>query len=235
VEARVPQSVIAAHIRSSKTNFDLSTAALIQLTKAGVPAAVIEMMRNPATASAAAATPAATVPPASAGPAGAAGATGSSAGGSSVAPGPAPVSVAASTAATTVVSLTDGIPVPVELAEDVPLDAPAGAPLKFRATENLMAAGAVVIAKGAAVEGRVVDETKKRALGLGSKMTFELVGAETVGGQKVKLRATPAADKGGSRRPIDAGAKKKVKDLAAPAGSEFVAYVDGAQTVTVKK
>ncbi len=234
VQARVPQSVIAGHIRSSKTNFDLSTTALIQLTKAGVPAAVIEMMRNPATASAAATTPAGSVP-GTAGPAGAPGVTDSPAGGLSTAPGAAPVSAAGSSAATTVVSLTDGIPVPVELAEDVPLDAPAGAVLKFRATENLMAAGAVVIAKGAAVEGRVVDETKKRALGLGSKMTFELVGAETAGGQKVKLRATPSADKGGSRRPLDAGAKKKVKDLAAPAGSEFVAYVDGAQTVSVKK
>ena len=171
-----------------------------------------------------------------AGPAGAPGVTDSPAGGLSTAPGAAPVSAAGSSAATTVVSLTDGIPVPVELAEDVPLDAPAGAVLKFRATENLMAAGAVVIAKGAAVEGRVVDETKKRALGLVSKMTFELVGAETAGGQKVKLRATPSADKGGSHAAARRGCEEEGEGSGSvEADSEFVAYVDGAQTVSVKK
>jgi hypothetical protein len=134
-----------------------------------------------------------------------------------------------------VLTLSDGVLLPIELTEDVPADAASGTPLKFRAAQNLTADGVVVIAKGASVTGQVVDEAKKKALVLNSKMTFELTEAEGVDGQRIKIRATPGADKGGSRRPMDAGSKKKSKDLAAPAGSEFVAYVNGAQTVTVKK
>ena len=47
VGAEVPESVIIGHIRASKTKFDLSTAAIITLSKNDVPPAVIEAMRNP--------------------------------------------------------------------------------------------------------------------------------------------------------------------------------------------
>jgi serine/threonine protein kinase len=46
VGADVPEAVIAGHIRGSKTKFDLSTKGIIRLSKADVPAAVIEAMRN---------------------------------------------------------------------------------------------------------------------------------------------------------------------------------------------
>jgi hypothetical protein len=54
VEAKVPETTIVSQIRSSKTNFDLSTAGVIQLTKGGVKANIIEVMRNPKTDTAAA-------------------------------------------------------------------------------------------------------------------------------------------------------------------------------------
>ena len=48
VQQQVPVDVILSHIRSTKmTTFDLSTSELIRLTKAGVPAAVIDQMRTP--------------------------------------------------------------------------------------------------------------------------------------------------------------------------------------------
>src|SRR5579863_4993987 len=47
MKENVPTQVILGQIRSSKTNFDLSTAEVIRLTKGGVPASVIEAMRNP--------------------------------------------------------------------------------------------------------------------------------------------------------------------------------------------
>jgi serine/threonine protein kinase len=46
-QAKVAPNVIISQIRASKTNFNLSAAEVIRLTKAGVPAAVIEAMRNP--------------------------------------------------------------------------------------------------------------------------------------------------------------------------------------------
>jgi hypothetical protein len=54
VQQQVPVDVILSHIRSAKTtSFDLSTAELIRLTKAGVPAAVIDQMRTPGAVAAA--------------------------------------------------------------------------------------------------------------------------------------------------------------------------------------
>jgi serine/threonine protein kinase len=44
---KVPDTVIVGQIRASKTRFDLSTAGIIQLTRAGVTPAVIEAMRHP--------------------------------------------------------------------------------------------------------------------------------------------------------------------------------------------
>jgi hypothetical protein len=45
--AKVAPSVIVSQIRTSKTSFNLSSGEVIRLSKAGVPAAVIEAMRNP--------------------------------------------------------------------------------------------------------------------------------------------------------------------------------------------
>jgi hypothetical protein len=55
VQQQVPVDVILNHIRSTKTtSFDLSTSELIRLTKAGVPATVIDQMRTPGAVAAAA-------------------------------------------------------------------------------------------------------------------------------------------------------------------------------------
>ena len=47
VQAKVPVALILTHIRASKPGFDLSTAEVIRLTKAGVPESVIEAMHDP--------------------------------------------------------------------------------------------------------------------------------------------------------------------------------------------
>jgi serine/threonine-protein kinase len=52
--AKVPAPIIIGHIQSQPNQFDLSTAAIIRLTQAGVPAAVIEAMQHPKGAVAAA-------------------------------------------------------------------------------------------------------------------------------------------------------------------------------------
>jgi predicted Ser/Thr protein kinase len=48
VQAKVSTPLIIDQIQSSKTQFNLSTAEIIRLTKAGVPDTVIQAMRNPA-------------------------------------------------------------------------------------------------------------------------------------------------------------------------------------------
>jgi predicted Ser/Thr protein kinase len=48
VQAKVSTPLIIGQIQSSKTKFDLSTAEIIRLTKAGVPDTVIQAMRDPA-------------------------------------------------------------------------------------------------------------------------------------------------------------------------------------------
>jgi hypothetical protein len=57
VAAQLPDGVIIAKIRASKTKFDLSAPALIDLNKRGVPAAVVQVMINPTADSSAPAAP----------------------------------------------------------------------------------------------------------------------------------------------------------------------------------
>ena len=47
VANKVPTSVILSQMRASKTNFVLTSAEVIRLSKAGVPGNIIEAMRDP--------------------------------------------------------------------------------------------------------------------------------------------------------------------------------------------
>ena len=67
-------------------------------------------------------------------------------------------------------------------------------------------------------------------------MTFRLLLADAVDGKKVNVRAEPSRGKDApAKRPIDSGAKGKTKEIAAAAGSQYVAYIEGEQTVSVHK
>lgn len=207
VEAKIRTSAILDHIRASTTNFDLSTDEVIRLSKAGVPDAVIQAMRDPSRIpEKKEPAPAASAPP--------------------------PAATPTPAAQTLAVALADGIPVALRLAHDIPNDAKAGMPLKFEVTKEVVVDGAVVIAQGAAVTGSIAEEGKRAIVSL-KKMTFELSDVEAAGGKKLKVRATPTGS-GPTRRPVDQG-KKKVKDIASPAGTEYVAYIDGAQAVTIQR
>src|SRR5215469_13086079 len=58
VSAKLPTDVIITKIQTSKTNFDLSTDALVKLNQSGVPADVVKAMMQKNSASAANADPA---------------------------------------------------------------------------------------------------------------------------------------------------------------------------------
>ncbi len=190
-QAKVSPELMISQIRASKTNFNLSAAEVIRLSKAGVPAAVIEAMRNPQAVPAPVAAPVVTPPE---------------------------IDIP--------VVLGDALPVRLTLAEDIPKDAAEGDPVRFEVAHDVRVDDTVVIPKGSKAVGVIVDGAKRKILGIGGKMTFRLERVTAVGGQKVSIRATPSIDRKGI-------SKRALKP--ATAGAEFVGYVDGSNTVTVKK
>lgn len=188
-KAQVAPNVIVSQIRASKTNFNLSAAEVIRLTKAGVPSEVIEAMRNPGAA-------------------------------------PAPVA--------TPVILRDGSPIRLTLAKDIPNDALPDEALSFEAADDVKVDGSVAIAKGAAATGAIVDGARRKMLVMRGKMTFQLDSVNAVDGQKVALRATPDRRDGSSKRSVDTGGRKP-KGVAAAAGTAYVGYIEGTNTVMVKR
>jgi hypothetical protein len=210
VEADVPVPVMLGQIRSSKTSFDLSTAAVIKLTEGGVPAAVIEAMRHPADAPAPAPAPTPT----------------------HVAP---PAAPATPTATGRAVRVIGGVPFAVALVEDIPADAEPGRPLRFRVIREVRSEDAVVLAEGAVLTGELTGAEKKRRLGR-SRATYRLLEVAAVDGSKLKVRATPGRP-GDSReeRPVEVPGHAPSKEVLVHAGTEFVAYFDGDQTVSMRR
>jgi serine/threonine protein kinase len=130
-----------------------------------------------------------------------------------------------------IVSLSDGTPVYLLLSQVIPINARAGAPLRFHVAADVTVDDAVAIHKGATATGEIVDAPKK-VLGIGAKMTFRLDTVDAADGQKIPIRVT--VDARSPKRQVDTGAKKP-KEVAATAGTAYEAYIDGTKTVTLKK
>jgi serine/threonine-protein kinase len=150
-------------------------------------------------------------------------------------PGSPPVAKAEVRGQTYTVQVLAGLPFPITLMEDVMPDAEPGQALRFQAAKDFLVGQALVIARGAAVTGQIVSAGKKNILGRTGKPTFRLVQADAVDGSKLKVRAVPG-------RRLDDKAERSIepagyrgKELLAPAGSQYLAYVEGDQTVIVKK
>jgi len=213
VQAKVAPSVIISQIRSTKSHFNFSTSELIRLSKAGVPENVINAMRDPK------GTSALVVPP------------------KPVVPGDTPPPGRTGSHEAVMLSVDDGLPFRITLDQDVLADAPQGQLLRFTVTDGLQVGDALVIAKGAGVTGAIASEAgKKKFLGIGGKVTFRLEKVDAVDGQKISIRAAAKrrAD-GPAARPLDTGKGSKSKDVAAARGTQYVGYVDGQQTVSVRK
>ncbi len=226
-QAKVAPAVMLGQIRSGKTNFNLSAAEIIRLTKAGVPAVVIEAMRDPkAVAALDSRVPKATPAPVAA-----------------VAPPPAPVSSTPATPpapapAPAVVTVPDGSPFRTLLAADIPADAPEGQAIRFVTADDVRAGDYIVIHKGTVVTGAIVDAAgKKKFLGIGGKqMTFRLLQVDAADGHKLDVRCIPSKRADAPPvRPVENPNQKHAKEVAAEAGAEYLAYINGDQTVSVHK
>ncbi|HUA83289.1 MAG TPA: serine/threonine-protein kinase [Bryobacteraceae bacterium] len=241
VQAKVAHSVILEAIRSSSTSFNLSPAEIIRLTKAGVPASLISAMRDPkaipeqhAAAMRPKAAPPAPVPTPMATPQPAAMATPAPLVKTAPAPPPrvAPPQLV-------VVTLTDGTPLRIALAADIPAGAPEGQAIRFTTLEDFRVDNRLVIPRGAAVTGAIVEAAGKKRFGFlgGGKMTFRLLQVDAGGGHKLNVRCTPGKPTDGAApsRPVENPNQKHTKEIAAEAGAEYVAYVDGDQTISISK
>jgi len=206
----VPPSVIIDHIRSSPTAFNLSTAEIIRLAQGGVNDAVIRAMRDPKGTS----VPAAVPPDAPANSDKAA--------------------TANASAPSHTVPIIGGAPFEITLLDDVEADCQPGQPLRFQVNQNVISGDTVVVAKGAVVTGVIVEAAKKKFLVHSTRPTFRLLEVAAVDGSKLKVRAS-AGRLGESRKdpPLEPLGGSKSKDSPAPAGSRFVAYFDGDQTLTL--
>ena len=255
VEAKVPFVTVVTQIRSSKTSFDLSTNGIIQLSKGGVSEAIMAVMRNPKGSGGA--------PPANAGPSNPPSKTSTPTVAAPTPPfqptptpapvttTPAPVStppppvpaaaqpappVVVPAAPTTIhtVSLVAGTPFNITLAQDVPAKLTAGQKINFTITKDLRIGDVVVLAKGTPMAGVVVDPGEgKKLLVVKNKATFKVTSVDSNGGGKLAIRATPGHTEKGDR-PIELQGSKN-KDVLAPVGTEYTAYIDGDQTVTIKR
>ncbi len=237
VQAKVPVSQINQQIRSSKTNFALTPEEISRLRKAGVPGAVIQAMRNPKGVPA---SPAPTTPGSSQ-PAVAAQAVPAPPPSKTT---PAPKTNSPETAAaprrpviqTVPVPINDALPFRIVLTEDVPANGQEGQALRFSVVDGFKVGDTTVIPPGATVTGSVTSEAGKKFLGIGNKMTFRLLQADAVDGQKISVRCKSGKQANGpTTRPFDTGKNPKTKGLAASQGTEYIAYIDGDQTVTVRK
>jgi hypothetical protein len=138
----------------------------------------------------------------------------------------------------TPVTVNDALPFRVALAQDVPADSEEGQALSFTVLEDFQVGGKTVIAKGAKVAGAIASEKgKKKFLGMGGgKMTFELQRVDAIDGKKLNVRAMAGrAKEGPTTRSFDTGRGSKPKGLAAAQGTEYIAYVDGDQIVSIRK
>jgi serine/threonine-protein kinase len=130
------------------------------------------------------------------------------------------------------VAVLSGLPIAIILASNIPNDPEPGTPLRFTVKEDFVVNSSVAIAAGATATGEVVG-VKKGILGRGSKPTFKLISVDGVDGTKIALRATPGS--GDKAERVLEPSNRKDKTLLAPAGTEYLGYIDGAHSVTVKK
>ena len=135
------------------------------------------------------------------------------------------------------VMVGDGLPFRMALAEDVPANAPEGTVVHFTVMDDFRVGDKVVIAKGATVTGKVVPPGGKKFLGIGgSKISYELDKVDSVDGRKLNVRALSGRNADGpSLHAFETPNGRKSKGYAALQGTEYIAYTEGDQTVSVHR
>ena len=133
------------------------------------------------------------------------------------------------------VTVPDALPFKVTLAVDVPTDADVGRPLRFTVSEDFKVGNNVVLPKGATVYGEISEAGRKKMFGIaGGRLSLKFTKAEAPGGHALNVRALAVKKSDVTQRPVDTGARQP-KDLAAAKGTEYIAYTDGEQSLSVPR
>lgn len=136
------------------------------------------------------------------------------------------------------VAVNDGLPFRILLADDVPSGSPEGTAIRFTVAEDFRVGDQTVVAKGATVTGSIISAAgKKKFLGIGSgKEIYQLQQVDAVDGRKLSVRAMSGhSGDGPVARPFETPKGAKKKGFAAVQGTEYIAYTDGDQTVSIRK
>ena len=75
---------------------------------------------------------------------------------------------------------------------------------------------------------------KPGATGRAARPGFKLTTVEAIDGTKLKVRASPGRNGQRNEQPVEVPGYK-YKEALAPAGTKYMGYIDGDQTVVVKK
>jgi serine/threonine protein kinase len=238
VKNKVAPSVILAQIHSMPTRFDISNPAeIIRLTEAGVPEEILTAMRTvkpaapskPGPGTSAANKQAATPQPADTSATAPAPPTPPGSTPATNAPPATPPAAEKPTAppATQSITVAANMPFSIQLAEDIPADAEPGRTVRFTTVGAFPAEGPTAVAANTVLTGEIVDGGKK-------KTTFRLKDVVAVDGSKLAIHAGGSTPDG--RRPFDVPSMARhAKEIAAPAGTAYIAYTVGAHTVMVRK
>ena len=134
------------------------------------------------------------------------------------------------------VTIADGMPFRMTLAQDVPANATEGTEVHFIVSDDFRSGDKVVIARGAIVTGSVVPPGGKKFLGIGgSKISYELQKVDGVDGKKLNVRSLSGKTDGPVLHAFETPNGRKSKGYAALQGTEYIGYTDGDQTVSVKR
>ncbi len=117
-----------------------------------------------------------------------------------------------------------------------------GDPLTFKAAEDVVIDGKVVIAKGSLVKGSVATAKKAGMMGRGGSLGIRVESVTTVDNQKLKLRSTKGKegdDKTGTTVALvvlfgPLGFLKKGKNAVIKPGTEIKVYTDEEKKVAIK-
>ena len=90
-------------------------------------------------------------------------------------------------------------------------------------------------AKGATVYGEISEAGRKKMFGIaGGRLSLKFTKAEAPGGHTLNVRALAVKKSDVTQRPVDTGTRQP-KDLAAAKGTEYIAYTDGEQSLSVPR
>jgi hypothetical protein len=213
VKSGLSNEIVVAKIKSSNSSFDTSATALKGLKKAGVSDAVILVMVQKAS--------------------GIEMATGNVDSNTNI----------ASNNSLTSVMIPDGTEIKIITNEEISSKKVVeGDPLTFKVEEDVKINGKTVIAEGSIVKGTVTDAKKSGRMGKSGNLSIRIESAQTVDGQKIKLRASKSGEGGDNTGSTIAltvlfgplGLLRKGKEAKIKAGTILTAYTDEAKTVMAK-